>query len=144
MCTKAAAIAPCGSTQINENFNHMVASKSPKSQHYSSPGSLKPRVSAVVAQKNVCSTYLSQACEKNRISPGKFDYKFATSADKTWKWQNTYKSSKVYNRQNLRKQDSSKHLNWGKKILTRLKLTTRWLLQNLTLRKSHSLVELSQ
>ena len=44
----------------------------------------------------------------------------------------------------LRKQNSSKHLNWGKRLLTRLKLTSRWLLQNPTLRKSHPLVELPQ
>ena len=101
LCMKASAIAPCGSTRINENFNHMVASKAPKSRHYSSSGSLKTRVSAAVAQKNVGSTYLSQAYEKNGISPGKFYIKFATSADKTRKRQNTYKTSKVNKRRKL-------------------------------------------
>lgn len=45
-------LATLGSTQGNESFNRLVASKAPKANHYSSSCSLKYRVAASVLQKN--------------------------------------------------------------------------------------------
>ncbi|XP_018394014.1 PREDICTED: uncharacterized protein LOC108772866 [Cyphomyrmex costatus] len=42
----AKKIANCGSTQGNESVNHMIASKNPKSRHYSASDSLSFRVAA--------------------------------------------------------------------------------------------------
>ena len=41
-----------GSTQANENFNHMVSRKAPKALHYSASSSLHYRVAAAVTEKN--------------------------------------------------------------------------------------------
>ena len=98
---KAESIAPCGSTRINENFNHMVATKAPKSRHYSSSGSLKTRVSSAVATKNVGSGYLSDAYSKTGVSPGKFYQKHAASLDKKRKRETIYKTSQAYKRRKL-------------------------------------------
>ena len=54
----AEKLSSLGSTQANESFNRIVASKAPKSQHYSSSGSLKYRIAASVAQKNKGNTYM--------------------------------------------------------------------------------------
>lgn len=48
----AEKLATLGSTQGNESFNRLVASKAPKANHYSSSSSLKFRVAASVLQKN--------------------------------------------------------------------------------------------
>jgi hypothetical protein len=49
--TNAEKLAALGSTQGNESFNRLVASKAPKANHYSSTSSLKYRVAASVLQK---------------------------------------------------------------------------------------------
>ena len=48
-----------GSTQGNESFNKIVASKAPKSHHYSGSASLNYRVAAGVAQKNSGQKYIT-------------------------------------------------------------------------------------
>lgn len=48
----AEKLATLGSSQANENFNRIVSSKAPKSNHYSGSGSLLYRVDASVNQKN--------------------------------------------------------------------------------------------
>ena len=101
LINKAPQIAPCGSTKLNENFNHMVASKAPKSRHYSSSKSLKNRVSAAVAQKNKGHSYLSNVYEKCGISPGKFYPNYAKSLDKKRIVNNQYKISKTYKKRKL-------------------------------------------
>ncbi|CAG2187078.1 unnamed protein product [Mytilus edulis] len=45
-------LSSLGSTQANESFNRIVASKAHKQQHYSVSGSLKYGIAASVAQKN--------------------------------------------------------------------------------------------
>lgn len=52
-------IAPAASTQINESFNQIVASKCPKAKHYSGSESLSYRVAVAVCQKK-CRTYICQ------------------------------------------------------------------------------------
>ncbi|XP_046406334.1 uncharacterized protein LOC124171235 [Ischnura elegans] len=63
-------LAPCGSTQCNENFNAIVASKAPKMRHYGSSESNDFRVAAAVCQKNVGVTYVSDVKKSLMISPG--------------------------------------------------------------------------
>ena len=50
-----------GSTQANENFNHMVARKASKAVHYSDSASLHYRVAAAVGQKNDGHSSINQA-----------------------------------------------------------------------------------
>ena len=80
---KVEAIAPCGSTGINENLNHMVATEAPKCRHYSTSGCLKTRVSSVVAKKNEGHGYLYDVYTSGEISPGEFYSKHAKSIDRT-------------------------------------------------------------
>ena len=47
------------STQANESLNKSVASKTPKTHHYSASQSLNYGVAAAVAQKNIWNTYVS-------------------------------------------------------------------------------------
>ena len=55
---RSETLAHLGSSQANESFNKTVASKAPKSQHYSGSSSLNYRVAASVAQKNLGYSYL--------------------------------------------------------------------------------------
>ena len=64
-------LAACASTHMNENFNHIVASKAPKTRHYSSSKSLEARVLCSVNQKNDGYDYLCNLHEKVGLSPGK-------------------------------------------------------------------------
>ncbi|XP_062581909.1 uncharacterized protein LOC134243696 [Saccostrea cucullata] len=59
-----------GSTQSNESFHRMVSAKAPKTHHYSSSSSLRYRVAACVAQKNVGHKYLVKVNKKLGLSPG--------------------------------------------------------------------------
>ena len=53
----AKKLALLASTQLNENFNTMVAAKAPKSLHYLGSNSLNVRVSVAVCQKNMGQLY---------------------------------------------------------------------------------------
>ena len=97
----ADSIAPCGRTRDNESFNNIVAAKAPKAQHYSSSGSLKARVGAAVAQKNLGSTYLSKVYETCGLSPGSRFQSHATKTDKRKRQTNLYKTSVEYKRRRL-------------------------------------------
>jgi hypothetical protein len=55
----------------------MIASKAPKRCHYSSTSSLQNRVSCVVAEKILGSTYVTQVNKSSGISLGKFCSKHA-------------------------------------------------------------------
>ena len=63
-------LASHGSSQVNESFNHTVASKAPKSKHYSASESLPQRVAAAVCQKNIGAGYVSDVCKSADLSPG--------------------------------------------------------------------------
>jgi len=69
-------LAPSASTQVNENFNNIVASKCPKSKHYSGSESLNYRVAAVVCQKNLGHSYIDNVYNKLSISPTRQGLKF--------------------------------------------------------------------
>ena len=66
---KVDMLAPAGSTQANEAFNHTVASFCPKSKHYSDSESFNFRVAAAVCQKNKGPNFLSEVYEKLGASP---------------------------------------------------------------------------
>jgi hypothetical protein len=53
-----------GSTQANESFNNMVASKAPKNRHYSSSESLDFRLGAATATKNLGHSYIETVRDK--------------------------------------------------------------------------------
>lgn len=67
-------LAPCGSTQVNESFNHMVNSRAPKRFHYCGTNSNLYRVAAAVTDKNLRHRQLEQVLQKALLSPsrGKF------------------------------------------------------------------------
>ncbi|CAC5394753.1 unnamed protein product [Mytilus coruscus] len=68
--TRAGTLQNMGSTQGNENFNQIVASKAPKSRFYGGSSSLSNRLSASVLQKNEGYTWLSKVNEASLLSPG--------------------------------------------------------------------------
>lgn len=51
-----------GSTQANESFNNIVASKHPKNRFYGGSESTAFRVAAAVSQKNIAHDALSKVC----------------------------------------------------------------------------------
>ncbi|XP_070555170.1 uncharacterized protein [Ptychodera flava] len=65
-------LANTDSTQANENFNNIVASKAPKSCCYAGSDSLNFRVGAAVLQKNDGYSYVSSVNERIGMSPGKY------------------------------------------------------------------------
>ncbi|XP_062592816.1 uncharacterized protein LOC134254308, partial [Saccostrea cucullata] len=69
-------LANLGSTQRNENFNQIVASKAPKSRLYSR--TIGYRVAASVAQKNLGENYLIQVNKRLGLSPGTYTRRLAT------------------------------------------------------------------
>lgn len=67
----AERLAPCGSTKVNESFNNIVASKAPKSRHYSSSESFNCRLDAAAAQKNLGKAYVCRVLQDQGLSPSK-------------------------------------------------------------------------
>ena len=63
-------LAPLGSSQRNESFDNIVASKTPKSRHYRGSESNDFRVAAVVCQQNIGHSYLVEVCQSADLSPG--------------------------------------------------------------------------
>lgn len=97
----AEKLAPCATTLQCESFNNMVASKAPKSRHYSSSGSLSARVNCAVSQKNEGSGYLSKVFSSACISPGKFYNKHAARVDRKRKMDNDFHQTLSYKRRKL-------------------------------------------
>ena len=69
------------SSNSNESFNNMVASKAPKYCHYSKSESLDFRISATVCQKNVGENYLKMVNEEMGLSPGKVSMEVSDQRD---------------------------------------------------------------
>ncbi|VDI68302.1 Hypothetical predicted protein [Mytilus galloprovincialis] len=57
---RSSQLVDLGSSQSNENFNNIVASKAPKHRSYGGTSSLKARVSAAVLQKNKGYTWVNK------------------------------------------------------------------------------------
>lgn len=90
-----------GSTQANENFNNIVASKEPKTRSYGNICSLANRVSAAVLQKTIGFTNVSKINEDAMLSPGKVTKVKGMVMDKRKLW---------YKRQNSRITQKCRHL----------------------------------
>ncbi|WAR05481.1 hypothetical protein MAR_020850 [Mya arenaria] len=69
------------STNANENMNHMVARKAPKTVTYSESESLDFWVSAAVAQKYDGRQYILQVNETHGLSPGHYTHRKCTVHD---------------------------------------------------------------
>ncbi|XP_011313324.1 uncharacterized protein [Fopius arisanus] len=74
-------LAPCGSTQINENLNAIICSKAPKSHHYGDSEGYNFRVDAAILQKNEGTSYITDGNLKCQVSPGKITNKFRAIKD---------------------------------------------------------------
>lgn len=65
--SNASKLSQLESSQANENFNNIVASKAPKTRHYCGSESLCYRVSAAVSQKNIGHTYMAKVSSRIEI-----------------------------------------------------------------------------
>ena len=77
----AEKIAPGATTREVESFNNMIKQKATKHIHYAGSESLRARVDACVAQKNMGNIYLTPVNSKLGISPGKVSAKTSNSRD---------------------------------------------------------------
>lgn len=66
---QAEALAPCGSTQQNESFNHMATTRAPKKNFYCGTEALYLRVSTAVCEKNIGATYVDNVFKESLLSP---------------------------------------------------------------------------
>lgn len=69
---EAESLAPCGSTQQNESFNHQSVTRAPKSKHYCGTNALYLRVSCAVCSKNLGSEYTDRVFQDAGMSPSCF------------------------------------------------------------------------
>ncbi|XP_034246124.1 uncharacterized protein LOC117648066 [Thrips palmi] len=92
----AAKIAPCASSQGNENFNNMVATKNPKYKFNASSEALPFRVAATVGQKNIGKTYIMKVNKKLGLSPGEITRKIRTRSDMIRKRRSVEQLSKEF------------------------------------------------
>ncbi|XP_058789690.1 uncharacterized protein LOC131663346 [Phymastichus coffea] len=74
-------LAPCGSTQGNESFNNVVASKHPKHRHYAGSESFVVRVAAAVCQWNLGTVYVVHVNLKLGLPPGHFAMQYRQTKD---------------------------------------------------------------
>ncbi|XP_058802154.1 uncharacterized protein LOC131670510 [Phymastichus coffea] len=88
-------IAPAASTQANESFNHLVASKCPKSKHFSGSESFSFRVAAAVCQKNLGHEWINSVFERLTFSPVKAGIKYRIVRELKKIRKNLYASSRV-------------------------------------------------
>lgn len=72
---RAKQLAPCGSTQANETFNHQATSKAPKSRFYAGTIALNTRVAAAVCGKNVGAEYTEKVFKSAQLSPSVTKYR---------------------------------------------------------------------
>ena len=71
--------APLGSTQVNENFNRIVAAKESKNRYYSSLERLCFRVGSAVWMKNLDQMYLPEVYQRVGFPPNGSYYKFCNA-----------------------------------------------------------------
>ncbi|CAG2199318.1 unnamed protein product [Mytilus edulis] len=79
---RSSQLVDLGSTQSNENFNNIVASKAPKNRSYGGTSSLKARVSAAVLQKNEGYTWVNKVNKKALLSPGTISVRVGQRIDR--------------------------------------------------------------
>lgn len=98
-----------GSSQANENFNHIVASKAPKNRVYGRTQSLKTRVSAAVLQKNEGYSWINKVNKRAKLSPGSISLTIGKKLDRQRKWLKKKSSEISYKRSRMviKKQSNS-------------------------------------
>lgn len=89
-------IAPCGSSQANESFNNLVATKNPKYKFNAGSEALPFRVAASVCQKNLGTTYVLDVNKKIGVSPGEDTKKFRATNDKYRARRSLYQNTREY------------------------------------------------
>lgn len=78
---KSKRLAPCGSTQKNESFNHSVTARHPKDYCYAGTGTFPLRVKMTALNFNNGSQYISDVYERMGYSPGVFTKKYRETKD---------------------------------------------------------------
>ncbi|XP_062590329.1 uncharacterized protein LOC134251925 [Saccostrea cucullata] len=79
--SNADKLGALGISQANEKFNSIVSSKAPKSNHYSSLGSVLYRIDESVNQKNEGHKYFLSLNRRMGLSPGLFTDRLAKLRD---------------------------------------------------------------
>ena len=103
-------LAPGGSTKVNESFNNIVASKAPKSRHYSSSESFSFRLGAAAAQKNEGKSYVSDVFQEHALSPSLTHQKRVAAQETVAASRAATESTKTFkNRKNHLKDQRSKN-----------------------------------
>ncbi|XP_044743613.1 uncharacterized protein LOC123305838 [Chrysoperla carnea] len=77
-------LAPCGSTQRNESFNHTVAVCHLKNLFFASTASFPTRVRVAALKPNEGSAYVTLVNQKAGYSPGFYTEKYRTAKDKIY------------------------------------------------------------
>ncbi|XP_034241219.1 uncharacterized protein LOC117645265 [Thrips palmi] len=85
MADNAEQLAPGGSTQQNESFNHMVATRAPKSRHYCGTNSNYLRVSATVSYKNLGAEHSEAVFKSANLSPTVNAFRVSVQRRREWK-----------------------------------------------------------
>ncbi|XP_034247029.1 uncharacterized protein LOC117648577 [Thrips palmi] len=101
----AEKIAPCASSQANENFNNIVATKNPKFKHNCSSEAFPFRLAGAVCQKNIGKQYVMSVYRKLGLSPGELTEKFRLRSDVKRLARSARQSTKEY---------KTRRLFWGK------------------------------
>ncbi|CAG2184564.1 unnamed protein product [Mytilus edulis] len=100
---RSSQLVDLGSTQSNENFNNIVASKAPKNRSYGGTSSLKARVSAAVLQKNEGYTWVNKVNKKALLSPGTISVRVGQRIDRKRLWQKKNSSSVLFKRDRFKR-----------------------------------------
>lgn len=110
-------LAPCASSQANESFNSIVASKHPKSKFYGGSESFYTRVAAAVGQKNLGTAYIANVNKLASLSPGTETHKYRNRKDQIREAQALSRRSVGYKRRRLftKNQRSSKNAGISKR-----------------------------
>lgn len=106
----AEKIAPCGSSQANENFNNLVATKNLKYKYNASSEAFPFRLAGAVCQKNIGKKYVVKVNEKLSLSPGKNTELYRNKCDKVREARSIVQSTKEYKTKRMlsKKKHSSK------------------------------------
>ncbi|XP_063436635.1 uncharacterized protein LOC134718073 [Mytilus trossulus] len=108
MSNNAHKLAPGGSTKDVESLNGIFASKAPKRICYSASESLKNRVSATEAQKNIGYHYISELHLEAGLSPNKITKKQSECLSKERKRQLIYNQQPEVKRRKIKTNNEKK------------------------------------
>jgi len=107
--SQAEKICPCASSQSNESFNNLAASKHPKAKHYGRSESFNYRIAAAVSQKNIGTKYIVDVNQTCGLSPGQITRKMRKMKDKYRAKRCEAQKTKAYKlRRNIWKQRKSR------------------------------------